>query len=81
MEQVSRSIDEPRERIVAALSYLEEAGDLVVRASNFRQCYRALEVPSDLAVLCETLSARFARREEHDIARIRSMVLWAEHDG
>ncbi len=81
VEQMSRSTGETRDRIVKALGYLEETGDLVLQASGVRQGYRALEAPSDLAVLCETLSARFAQREKHDIARLRRMLQWAEHDG
>ncbi len=41
----------------------------------------ALQPSSDRRTLGETISARFAQREEHDIARIRRMLQWAEHDG
>ena len=81
VEQVSRSIGQPRERIVAALGYLEESGDLVLQASGVRQGYRVLEAPSDRTVLCRTLSERFLRREQVDIARVDQMLKWAGHDG
>ena len=71
----------PRDRIVKALGYLEEAGDLVLRASGARQGYRALQTPCDRHALGQTLGARFAQREEHDISRLRRMCEWAEHDG
>ncbi len=80
-EQVSRSIGEPRERIVAALSYLEESGDLILQAAGVRQGYRRFDSPIDLAALGTALNTRFQKREANDIARIRRMVEYAEHDG
>ncbi|NQT38675.1 MAG: C-terminal helicase domain-containing protein, partial [Planctomycetes bacterium] len=80
-EQVSRSMREPRERIVAALGYLEESGDLVLQASGVRQGYRMDRAPSDRAALCESLSRRFLRREEQDISRVQRMLRLAEEDG
>ena len=81
IEQVSQSIGETRDRIMKALGYLEEKGDLVVQASGLRQGYRNLQPSCDLASLAENLSARFVRREELDIARTRRMLRWASHDG
>jgi ATP-dependent DNA helicase RecQ len=79
--EVARAIGEPRERIVAALGYLEEVGDLILEASGVRFGYRLVELPSDMDGLCEKLSARFLMREEKDIARIRSVVAFAEEEG
>ncbi|MCK4342392.1 MAG: RecQ family ATP-dependent DNA helicase [Phycisphaerae bacterium] len=81
VEQVSRSTGETRDRIVKALGYLEETGDLVLQVAGVRQGYRNLQLACDRGMLGETLSARFTRREEHDIARIHRMLQWAEHDG
>ena len=81
VEQVSRSTGETRDRIVKALGYLEETGDLVLQASGVRQGYRALQTSCDRHALGQTLGARFAQREEHDISRLRRMCEWAEHDG
>ncbi len=81
VDQVSRAIGEPRERIVKALGYLEEKGDLVLQTAGLRQGYRRLENSIDRGALEATMTARFALREEHDIARIRRVCAWAEHDG
>ena len=81
IEEVSREICESRERIVAALTYLDEIGDLLVKASGARQGYRLIKKQPDFKGLCEKLNRRFARREKQDIARIHSMLLFAEHDG
>lgn len=80
-DEVSRAIGEPRERIVKALSYLEERGDLVLQTSGLRQGYRRVQTSIDRGALEATMTARFARREEHDIARIRRVCGWAEHEG
>ncbi len=81
VDEVSRSIGEPRQRIVAALGYLEELGDLVLQASGVREGYRTERVPDDLAALERTLFDRFQRREEQDVGRVRRVVGYAEHDG
>ncbi|HUT09778.1 MAG TPA: RecQ family ATP-dependent DNA helicase [Thermoguttaceae bacterium] len=81
VEAVGRAIGEARERIVAALGYLEERGDLVLQAAGVRQGFRVEQIPDDLTPLCEDLGERFRRREEQDVARVRGMLEFAEHDG
>jgi len=81
VQAVSQAIGEARERIVAALGYLEEQGDLILQAAGVRQGFRVEEVPDDLTPLCDDLSERFRRREEQDIARVRHVLELAEHDG
>jgi ATP-dependent DNA helicase RecQ len=80
-EAVSRKTGEARDRIIAALGYLDETGDLEVEASGVRQGYRRLEQPASLEALCAQLNERFQRREESDIGRIREVLKFAEHDG
>ncbi len=81
VDKVGAAIGEPRNRIVAALSYLEETGDLEVKAAGFRQGYRMVKRPDDLAALREQLAARFQQRENNDIERVRRVLQFAEHDG
>ena len=59
---------EPRERIVAALNYLEEKGDLTLKVAGARQGYRRLRSLVDGETLAGKLHARFAEREERDVA-------------
>ncbi|HYW78474.1 MAG TPA: RecQ family zinc-binding domain-containing protein, partial [Thermoguttaceae bacterium] len=80
-EQTGRAIGQPRERIVAAIGYLEESGDLIVQASGVRQGYRRERMPDDVPQLCATLFERFQTREDNDIERIRSVLALAEHEG
>ena len=79
--EASQAIGESRERIVAALGYLEEVGDLVVEASGVREGYRTQEVPPNLDALCRTLFTRFQRREQHDVGRVQRMLRYAEEAG
>jgi ATP-dependent DNA helicase RecQ len=81
LEAVSRAIGQPRNRIVSAITYLEEKGDLIVEAAGVRQGYRLKHLPGDVPQLCEELSSRFQQREEHDIARIRRVLAYAETEG
>ncbi len=81
VEEVSRKIEEPRTRIVSALGYLEETGDLILQASGVRQGYRLRDVPSEQDGLCASLNERFQKREENDIGRIRGVLQLVEHDG
>jgi len=58
-----------RERIVKALNFLEEKGDITLRATGVRQGYRVLQPPSDLTALAADLARRFSAREQADLAR------------
>ena len=80
-DAASRELKEPRDRIVAALNYLEERGDLIVEATGARQEYRRLQLPEDREELVASLAERFLEREANDIARVESVVAMAEHDG
>ncbi|NKB72621.1 MAG: RecQ family ATP-dependent DNA helicase [Candidatus Latescibacteria bacterium] len=73
-------LDQPRQRIIAALTYLEEQGDLEVQVTGLRHGYRRLrsEDPSQRAV---QLAQTFADREERDIQRLDQVVALAEHPG
>lgn len=80
-EEASRALGEPRERIVKALGYLEEKGDLILQAAGLRQGYCRVATSVDRDALATKLVARFVRREEHDISRIRGVCAWAERAG
>lgn len=80
-EEVSRSIGQPRDRIIAALGYLEEQGDMLVNVAGIRQGYRRLKMPGNIDVLIASLNERFQKREANDIDRIRQVLTFAQHDG
>lgn len=78
---VSEAIGQPRDRIVAALSYLEEKGDLILQVAGVRQGYRTLQVPEDMEAFISLLNQRFQKREDNDIERIRQVLKFARHEG
>jgi ATP-dependent DNA helicase RecQ len=70
----SERIGTPRQRVVAALQYLAEQGDLVLKVSGIRNGYRVVERPDDPVVLADTLSARFAAAEAREVARVDAIL-------
>ena len=81
LNEVSRTLDVPRDRVVRALDYLAERGWLRVDVSGARHRYRRLMAPSDLASLAVSLHARCVSRERQEIARLGQVVELAEHAG
>lgn len=81
LEQTARAIRQPRERIVAALGYLEEKGDLLIEAAGVRQGFRVLNRPKQLDDLARLLIERFQQREGQDIARLRRVVDYVQAGG
>jgi ATP-dependent DNA helicase RecQ len=81
LNQVTRALDVPRDRVVRALDYLGERGWLKVDVSGARYRYRRLHVPSDMAALAESLHARSVGRERQEIARLGQVVELAHHPG
>jgi len=77
---VAEQLGEPRERIVAAVTYLEEQGDLEVQVTGLRHGFRRMENP-DGVVLAEALVQTFWQREGQDVARLNQVVAFAEHGG
>ena len=78
---IAEALGEHRSRIVAALGYLEEKGDITVQATGSRLGYRRLRDDVDRAALCATLDARFRDREARDVARVRQMLDFATAPG
>ncbi len=76
--EIADSIKEPRERIVAAIGHLEEAGDLMVKPTGVRQGYRVLKAPPSPRALADRLQTLFEKREAMDIGRLRNVVALAE---
>jgi ATP-dependent DNA helicase RecQ len=81
VQAAAEALGEPRGRIVAALGYLEERGDLTVQANGPRLGYRLLRPDLDRAGLLERLVGRFLDREARDVARVRSMLDFASETG
>lgn len=76
---VSAKIGQPRERIISAINYLEQQGDLVTKPSDLRHGYRRLVQRAVDEVVAE-LGAQFDKREDNDIARTGRVMAFAELD-
>jgi ATP-dependent DNA helicase RecQ len=76
-----QALGEPRERIVKALTDLEEQGELVLEVNGARQGYRLLQAEPDLHRLGTLLAERFQEREAREVARVRSMLAFAQAKG
>jgi ATP-dependent DNA helicase RecQ len=81
VDQAAAALGESRGRVMAAIGYLEEQGDLIVEASGLREGYRIRSMPSDLSGLAASLEQRFARREELDIGRTARVQQYAVQPG
>ncbi len=78
IDRVAMETGESRERIVAALTHLEEAGDLGLKKGGVRQGYRLLDEAVDLREVAGRLDERFRHREAADLERLRQVVALAE---
>jgi ATP-dependent DNA helicase RecQ len=70
-----------RSRVIKALNYLEEQGDLVLKVAGLRQGYRIKTRPADVSALKRKLIQRFETRERNDVNRVRQVVQLAEEPG
>ena len=81
LAQAGAAIDAPREKIVAALNYLEEQGDVVLQVAGVRQGYRLKKSDVDRRALAKKLSDRFLEREKRDVERLGQVLAFAEDAG
>jgi len=81
LDEVVAAIGEPRDRIVAALNFLEQNGDLTLQVSGARHGYRVCRDDFNLKELEDRLIGRFISRETRDIERLDQVVDFAGHQG
>jgi ATP-dependent DNA helicase RecQ len=83
VEEVMAELGVERERVLKALSGLEESGEAVVRPSGVRQRYRLVVEGGAVKTseVANRLGELFARREARDIARLRQVLEFAGHPG
>ncbi len=81
LQKTAARLGSTRERLVKALTYLEEQGDLVLKVAGLRQGYRPRQRPADVAQLVRSLAAKFETRERNDIARAHGVAELVEHRG
>ncbi len=84
LDEASAALDEPREKLVAAVNYLEQQGDLAVKVEGLRLGYQRLieDVgPDVLRPLAESMAERFEDRESRDVERLERLISFANETG
>ena len=79
VDESATALNESRERILKALSYLEEAGDIVMKPSGLRHRFRlcADATKRDPGVICNRMQKLFAEREVTDAGRLATVLDYA----
>ena len=80
-DEASKTLGQPRDRIVRALDYLAEQGHLELKVAGVRHRFRLLDKPNDLATLARSLHEKAMQREHREIARLGQVATLVEHDG
>jgi ATP-dependent DNA helicase RecQ len=82
-DEAAAALEEPRERILKALTWLQEAGDIELKPSGSRQRYRLAEDAHrrDVKEITKKMQQLFAERERRDVERLRQVIELAGHRG
>jgi ATP-dependent DNA helicase RecQ len=82
LDEAVRTTGSPRKRVITALDYLEQQGDMVLKVSGARLGFRRLPVDQlDIEALKDLLVKRFGQREQSDLNRQRLVVDLVNHSG
>jgi ATP-dependent DNA helicase RecQ len=82
-DEAATQMEEPRERIMSALTWLQEAGEIELKPSGARQRYRLCDERElrDPAVISVQMQELFTKRETKDVERLRQVLELAGHRG
>ncbi|MBK8037599.1 MAG: RecQ family ATP-dependent DNA helicase [Verrucomicrobiaceae bacterium] len=82
-DEAAAALEEPRDRIMKALTWLQESGDIELKPSGSRQKYRLSEDAHrrDPKEITQKMQQLFADRERRDVERLRQVIELAEHRG
>ncbi|MEZ5300261.1 MAG: ATP-dependent DNA helicase RecQ [Verrucomicrobiales bacterium] len=81
LTETAAQLGEPRDRLVRAIGYLEEMGDLRVQPAGLRHAYRLVCPPENPRALAAEISDSFATGEQRDIGRLGLVIDYASHGG
>ncbi|HLS27563.1 MAG TPA: RecQ family ATP-dependent DNA helicase [Opitutales bacterium] len=74
LAETAERLGTERDRLVRALTHLEEKGDLTLKVAGLRLGYRIESPPKNLSDLKEMLIERFEKREENDLLRVKQIL-------
>ncbi len=82
-DDAAAEMGEPRERVLKALTYLQESGDITLKPTGSRQRYRLCvdATQRDPGAIALQMQQLFAGRETRDISRLRQVLELAGHRG
>jgi ATP-dependent DNA helicase RecQ len=82
-DEAAAALEEPRERVLKALTWLQESGDIELKPSGSRQKYRLSEEAHrrDVKELVQKMQNLFADRERRDVERLGQVIEFAQHRG
>ncbi|MFO1437023.1 MAG: ATP-dependent DNA helicase RecQ [Verrucomicrobiaceae bacterium] len=82
-DEAAASLEEPRDRILKALTWLQESGEIELKPSGSRQKYRLSEDAHrrDVKEITKKMQQLFADRERRDVERLRQVLELASHRG
>ncbi len=80
LTESAERLGEPRQRLVSALEFLKDQGELELKVSGVRHGYRVACRPSDPEELVQRLHQRFVESEARDIDRIAKVLALAGQD-
>ena len=81
VDEASRTLGQPRDRVVRALDYLAEQQHLELKVAGVRHRFKLLRRPEDMAALARSLYEKSQEREKREIARLGQVAALVEHDG
>ncbi|MDF3129426.1 RecQ family ATP-dependent DNA helicase [Kiritimatiellaeota bacterium B1221] len=74
LEKAAQAMGEDRKRLVSALNYLEEKGELILKVAGLRHGYRFVKRPEDSAEVVKRIHQRFRQSEKRDLERMEQVV-------
>ncbi len=74
VDQAAAALNCSRERIIAALNYLDERNMLDVQANGVRQRFQRLRAPGDVEALGQQLHDRTAQRKKRELERLEEVT-------
>ena len=82
-DEAVAALDEPRDRILKALTWLADSGHIELKPSGSRQRYRLEGDPAtrDPEQLARSMQELFAVRESRDLERLQGVLDFAAHRG
>ena len=83
VDEAAAALGEPRDRLIKALTWLEEAGDVRLKPEGLRQMFRRTGEPAsrEPGMVAPRLHELFLQRERRDIERLDQVVELATHPG